>query len=303
MAPSTSRPGAVAALCDRDRGIGADGVLRVVRSTALAEVAEPADDVEWFMDYRNADGSVAEMCGNGVRVFARYLVDAAGSRTASCGSAPAAGSAPCTSRTTDVAVEMGPARVEGEAKASVDGQLFPGLMVNIGNPHLACVVDVPLAAIDLTRPPGHDPALFPHGGERRVPHPMAKDRIAMRVYERGVGETRSCGTGTVAAVVAARGTQAAPPERSPSTHPVGRCASRSTRAPPRCRGPPSWSRTASWTRGGGTARSDLVARSGEGARGMAACGAGGAGSTASSPSSAVAQRTRLTSASEEGDER
>src|SRR3954454_12627280 len=66
-------PSLVAALCDRRAGIGADGVLRVVRSKALGR-----DDLgaEWFMDYRNADGSIAEMCGNGTRVFARYLVDA-----------------------------------------------------------------------------------------------------------------------------------------------------------------------------------------------------------------------------------
>jgi len=61
-------PAVVAALCDRRRGIGADGVLRVLRGR---DGAAP-----WFMDYRNADGSVAEMCGNGVRVFARYLVEA-----------------------------------------------------------------------------------------------------------------------------------------------------------------------------------------------------------------------------------
>src|SRR5690348_822143 len=70
-------PARVAALCDRRRGIGADGVLRVVRWAALGTGTgsdpEPVPGVEWFMDYRNADGSIAEMCGNGVRVFARYL--------------------------------------------------------------------------------------------------------------------------------------------------------------------------------------------------------------------------------------
>src|SRR5215469_15222346 len=58
-----------ARLCDRRAGIGGDGVLRVVRAAAMTE----AGGAEWFMDYRNADGSVAEMCGNGIRVFARYL--------------------------------------------------------------------------------------------------------------------------------------------------------------------------------------------------------------------------------------
>ena len=69
-------PARVAALCDRRRGLGADGVLRVVRWAALGDGPAPEPGVEWFMDYRNADGSVAEMCGNGVRVYARYLEDA-----------------------------------------------------------------------------------------------------------------------------------------------------------------------------------------------------------------------------------
>ena len=69
-------PAAVAALCDRRAGIGGDGLLRVVRSAADPAAAALADRAEWFMDYRNSDGSIAEMCGNGVRVFARYLVQA-----------------------------------------------------------------------------------------------------------------------------------------------------------------------------------------------------------------------------------
>ena len=64
------------ALCDRRGGIGADGVLRVVKSTADPDATAMADQATWFMDYRNADGSLSETCGNGLRVFARYLVDA-----------------------------------------------------------------------------------------------------------------------------------------------------------------------------------------------------------------------------------
>src|SRR5688572_25073550 len=66
----------VAKICDRRAGIGADGVLRAVRTKQCPEVSDQASAAEWFMDYRNADGSMAEMCGNGVRVFARYLIDA-----------------------------------------------------------------------------------------------------------------------------------------------------------------------------------------------------------------------------------
>src|SRR5687768_2356819 len=69
-------PALVAALCDRRRGIGADGVLRVVRTAAHPDAEASADVAEWFMDYWNADGSHAEMCGNGVRVYARFLVEA-----------------------------------------------------------------------------------------------------------------------------------------------------------------------------------------------------------------------------------
>jgi diaminopimelate epimerase len=196
-------PARVATLCDRRRGLGADGVLRVVRWAALCDGPAPEPGVEWFMDYRNADGSIAEMCGNGVRVYARYLEDAGwlpgskfplgtrgGVRTVRVGRA-------------EISVDMGPAALGGASTASVDGKAFTGVAVDVGNPHLACVA-TDLAALDLTRPPGHDPALFPHGVNVEFVTPLdGGDEVAMRVHERGVGETRSCGTGTVAAVVAA----------------------------------------------------------------------------------------------------
>src|SRR5688500_9859639 len=79
---STGPPSAelVRALCDRRAGIGADGVIRVVRTTAADDPAAVAAraEAEWFMDYANADGSLSEMCGNGVRVLGRYLVDRQG---------------------------------------------------------------------------------------------------------------------------------------------------------------------------------------------------------------------------------
>ena len=201
----------VAALCDRRRGLGADGVLRVVRWTALKDDAFPAQPgVEWFMDYRNADGGVAEMCGNGVRVYARWLADAGwlpegpaaplrlGTR-AGVREVRFTGSDPAN----DIAVDMGAVRIGPTSTATVGGCTFAGTAVDVGNPHLACVTDAPLDALDLTAQPGFDAALFPHGVNVEFLTPMVKDRIAMRVHERGVGETRSCGTGTVAAAVAA----------------------------------------------------------------------------------------------------
>jgi len=208
-------PARVAALCDRRRGLGADGVLRVVRWAALKDDAFPArPGVEWFMDYRNADGGLAEMCGNGVRVYARWLADA--------GWLPEGSSAPLPLGTragvrevrftgsdpaNDIAVDMGAVRIGPTSTATVGGCTFAGTAVDVGNPHLACVTDAPLDALDLTAQPGFDAALFPHGVNVEFVSPLGGDtnggEVAMRVHERGVGETRSCGTGTVAAAVAA----------------------------------------------------------------------------------------------------
>lgn len=195
-------PARVAALCDRRRGLGADGVLRVVRWAALGAGPAPEPGVEWFMDYRNADGSIAEMCGNGVRVYARYLEHLGWFPGDELRLGTRAGVRTVRVAGEEISVDMGPAAVGEEGTASVDGQAFAGVAVDVGNPHLACVTDVPLQGLDLARPPGHDPALFPHGVNVEFVSPLEGDEVAMRVHERGVGETRSCGTGTVAAVVA-----------------------------------------------------------------------------------------------------
>ncbi|HEX7660279.1 MAG TPA: diaminopimelate epimerase [Pseudonocardiaceae bacterium] len=193
----------VRALCDRQRGLGADGVLRVVRA---ANTGLPgAHSVEWFMDYRNADGSIAEMCGNGVRVFARYLVDNGLAKPGEFAVGTRAGVRPVTVHDDGtVTVEMGPARILGRSVAAVSGHQIPGVAVDVGNPHLACVLDAlgGLDALDLGKAPGHDAALFPRGVNVEFIDPVEPGRVRMRVHERGVGETRSCGTGTVAAVAA-----------------------------------------------------------------------------------------------------
>jgi len=202
-------PDRVAALCDRRRGLGADGVLRVVRWAALGDGPAPEPGVEWFMDYRNADGSLAEMCGNGVRVYARYLLHRGWlGQGAELALGTRGGIRTVRLAGEGVSVDMGPAAVGEASTASIDGVAFPGLAVDVGNPHLACVTDADIDHLDLTRPPGHDPALFPHGVNVEFVSPVdgdsvEGDEVTMRVHERGVGETRSCGTGTVAAVVAA----------------------------------------------------------------------------------------------------
>jgi len=209
-------PAAVAALCDRRRGLGADGVLRVTTAGAAqaAGVFERLPDgvaaSDWYMDYRNADGSIAQMCGNGVRVFAHYL-RASGLESADefvVGSL--AGPRPVVlhnvdDTTADVTVEMGKANRFGSGTAVVGGRSVSGVAVDVGNPHLACVglTEGELAALDVGAPVSFDKQLFPEGVNVEVLTVPVDGAVAMRVHERGVGETRSCGTGTVAATLAA----------------------------------------------------------------------------------------------------
>jgi diaminopimelate epimerase len=194
----------VAALCDRRAGIGGDGVLRVVRTKLCPEVAGQAGDAEWFMDYRNADGSIAEMCGNGTRVFARYLVDSGLAAAGEFGVATRAGVKRVRlGASGDVAVDMGRPLVLGESWAVVGGRMYHGLNVSMGNPHLACVIDDPVAGLDLSREPEFDRVAYPDGVNIELINPIGEQSVSMRVHERGAGETRSCGTGAVATAVAA----------------------------------------------------------------------------------------------------
>lgn len=210
----------VAALCDRHFGIGSDGILRVVRSAAIDEGAaslaeEP--DAEWFMDYRNADGSIAEMCGNGVRVFVHYLLRS-GLATLEHGSTlpigTRAGVRDITRSDNGYQVDLGLWRLSGDDPlVTADGLPVarPGLGIDVGNPHVvvALAEEAELATLELHRAPVLDPVL-PHGAnvEFVVPgEPLVRDGIGhvrMRVSERGVGETLSCGTGVAATALAVR---------------------------------------------------------------------------------------------------
>ena len=181
-------PARARAICDRRAGLGADGVIRVAR----------AGDGRFFMDYRNADGSLAEMCGNGARVFARYLVDAGWQRPGRFDIVTRGGvRAVDVPDSGDVAVAMGPVGLGVTTLARVGGRDLAGIAVNVGNPHLVCLVDDELT-LDLSRPPGVDAAVFDHGVNVEFFRPVDPHTVRMRVHERGSGETRSCGTGTVA---------------------------------------------------------------------------------------------------------
>jgi diaminopimelate epimerase len=194
-------PALARAVCDRHAGIGADGVIRVARD----------DAGRFVMDYRNADGSIAEMCGNGARLFARYLVDAGwaspgridfvtrgGMRAAELGD------------TGDVLIHMGPVRLGSSSTVVLGGDELSGVAVDVGNPHLVCLIDTDPLEVDLAAAPQLDPAMFPDGANVEVVQPLREDAVRMRVHERGVGETRSCGTGTVAAAAAFLASQHVP---------------------------------------------------------------------------------------------
>ncbi len=200
-------PARVRALCDRRAGIGGDGVLRVIRTAAYdgpdARDLPGADEAEWFMDYRNSDGSLSEMCGNGIRVFARHLVD----EGLADGSAPIpvatrAGVKVLTLEGDVVTADMGSPFVLGETRVGVGHRTWSAVNVDMGNPHAVAFLDDLDEAGPLLEAPSHDPAAYPHGVNVEFVVRRGERHVAMRVHERGSGETRSCGTGACAVMVA-----------------------------------------------------------------------------------------------------
>ncbi len=199
-------PALVALLCDRRAGLGADGVLRVVRTEADVDPSAVAARglAAWFMDYRNADGSTSEMCGNGIRVFARYLVDHEGVDASV--PIPIATRTGVLSVTLDdasglVSVDMGSPRLLGDTKVAIGPLAWPATHVSMGNPHAVAFVESLADAGDLLEPPSYDAAVYPHGVNVEFVVRRGRHHVAMRVHERGSGETRSCGTGACAAMV------------------------------------------------------------------------------------------------------
>lgn len=225
----------VAALCDRHFGIGADGLLRVVRSAAIAEGADAAAaGAEWFMDYRNADGSKAEMCGNGTRVFARYLADTGlASLEAGLRFGTRAGVKTITRAENGFEVDLGVWRTDDDdilVRARGLGVARPGQSIDVGNPHVVVALagEEELDGLDLSVQPHLEPQ--PAAGanvEFVVPaEPLVQGGVGiirMRVFERGVGETLSCGTGVAASALAVRHwAGAAAPDRWSVDIPGGR---------------------------------------------------------------------------------
>lgn len=210
----------VARICDRHFGVGADGLIFVTQTKSSPEVKHLLEEdsaAQWFMDYRNADGSKAEMCGNGIRVFARYLIEKGLAEIIDGQTLPVATRAGIKDLTASVggfAVDLGRWKIEEtEYLVKADGLdvARPALSLNLGNPHLVVALAEPeeLQALELSKPPVLEPA--PANGANIefavVSDPLIRDGVAsitMRVHERGVGETLSCGTGVAAAALAIR---------------------------------------------------------------------------------------------------
>lgn len=225
-------PSQIVALCDRHFGIGADGVIRAVKSSKLNRKYEPGQIVIdpagaavlkedsaalWFMDYSNSDGSLSEMCGNGIRVFAKYLFEtglASLNRGETLPIGTRAGVRDVTAQGTQFQVDLGRWSFDGgEPVVKVTGVAVarPGIGINVGNPHViaAFANDAELDAADLSTAPRLEPSMLEGANvELVVPRdPLVKDgvgHIRMRVHERGSGETLSCGTGVAAAALATR---------------------------------------------------------------------------------------------------
>ena len=185
----------IAAICNRKTGIGADGLIRIGKNNG-----------KWFMDYRNADGSLAEMCGNGIRVMAKYLVTREFQPEGIFAIDTRAGikhlRVPLDG---DISVNMGHVTDEmEEIEASNNGHTWSGYNINVGNPHAVVFVESIDDVGSLESAPSVSPAaMYPEGVNVEFVEILPNFEAKMRVHERGSGETRSCGTGTCAVALAA----------------------------------------------------------------------------------------------------
>jgi diaminopimelate epimerase len=196
----------VARLCDRRAGIGGDGVIRVVRTDATDDPAAVAarGQATWFMDYRNSDGSLSEMCGNGIRVLGHFLLTHADVDPRN--PLPVATRAGVKTLSFDaeaITVDMGTPEVLGETRIRVGERELDATRVSTGNPHAVVFVDDLEEVGELREQPGYDETHYPDGVNVEFVVRRGEHHIGLRVHERGSGETRSCGTGACAAMVAA----------------------------------------------------------------------------------------------------
>ena len=201
-------PTRVRMLCDRRRGLGADGVLRAVPTRLVGEVHDQQNDAEWFMDYRNADGSTAEMCGNGARVFAQVLMEHGLVKEEEFRIATRGGTRSIRRIAEGFSVNMGAPRTDPahtSVKVTVNSMTLTAVPVWFPNPHAVSFLDsLETLGPVLVQPFASPATLFPDGANYEFAVLRAENHVAFRVHERGVGETASCGTGACAVAWAYR---------------------------------------------------------------------------------------------------
>jgi diaminopimelate epimerase len=199
--PKSLTPVIAQKICDREHGLGADGILRVAKASDF-----DVDDEQYFMDYTNADGSVSATCGNGLRVFARYLVEAGLESRGQFTIATRAGTVTVAISETDadftnIAVTMGRVSL-GPMDVTVRTETgsWPAVGIAGMNNHAISVVNDISDAGSLDEIPTALPAgTYPDGVNFEFIQTKSPSHIAMRTHERGVGETLSCGSGACAA--------------------------------------------------------------------------------------------------------
>ncbi|MPZ70365.1 MAG: diaminopimelate epimerase [Actinobacteria bacterium] len=205
----TLDPEMVRHLCDRRFGIGGDGVIRVA----------PGDsDSELFMDYVNSDGSIGEMCGNGIRCLALFARAEGLTSASEIKVGTRAGVKTVTIlEDGDVRVDMGPPEFDPKdipvdwsgdplhAKIELEDAVVEAACLSMGNPHAVVFVDEPdLVPLSTIGPAIEKHAMFPKGANAEFAVVESPERVRMRVWERGAGETLACGTGACAVAVASR---------------------------------------------------------------------------------------------------
>lgn len=204
--PEASWPSASIRLCDRRFGIGADQVLLI----------ENSSQADFRMRIYNADGSEVEMCGNGIRCFARYLWDRGISDRKVMAIETLAGIIRPEKAGDLVSVDMGepvldarkiPVDLDGQVKdypLTVGGRTFEITCVSMGNPHAVIVIDdLERFEVPFYGPLIENHPLFPKRTNVEFIQRIDRQHVRMRVWERGAGETMACGTGACAAAVAA----------------------------------------------------------------------------------------------------
>lgn len=222
-------------LCDRHFGIGGDGLIRLAHPQAVSDVNErqiadcAAGDADWFMDYRNADGSLAEMCGNGTRAITLFaqrqgIADQPGGKPFRLGTRAGVKALTSLGDVSGLGKDVFQVEMGAWKRGDVDGYevTIPGTsgsargtFVDMGNPHVVAVLEDAFASLpnvedlDLVTKPVVAPEIPSDQNVEfvRIDEQSEGDdagEATMRVNERGCGETLSCGTGLCATAITLR---------------------------------------------------------------------------------------------------